>query len=361
MNILNSRIPGGKKPVSNLNRLLTALSGKDYGSYLITSLSDIGWLTGFTGSAAYVLISDKPYFITDFRYELAVKELLSPEWEIVIAKSYNAYLVEALSGKKLTFQKSVSYADYRILSDLSEDASVEDDTLSSLRAVKTEAEIIAVKAQYALAADAFKASLIDFNADASEREWAARLEYNMKKLGANSPSFPTIIASGARGALPHGEPTEKIISENDTVVVDFGSKKLYTSDYTRLLCKNARNGKVSETAKIVKEAVDAAKEKVKPGVTAGEIDKAARSVIERFGYGDFFNHSTGHGVGVDVHENPTIRAGCTEIILEGMIFTIEPGIYLPGEFGVRLEDTVLVTANGYENLSRLDDYVYSFN
>jgi Xaa-Pro aminopeptidase len=347
--------------VSNLNRLLNALSGKDCGSYLITSLSDIGWLTGFTGSAAYVLISDKPYFITDSRYELAVKELLSPEWEIVIAKSYNAYLTETLSGKKLTFQKSVSYADYKIISDLSAEASVEDDTLSSLRAVKTEAEIIAVKAQYALAAAAFNLSLADFNAGASEREWAARLEYNMKKLGANSPSFSTIIASGARGALPHGEPTEKIISENDAVVVDFGTKKLYTSDYTRLLYNNAGHNRVSETTKIVREAVDAAKEKVKPGVTAGEIDKAARSVIERCGYGDFFNHSTGHGVGVDVHENPTIRAGNSEVILEGMIFTIEPGIYLPGEFGVRLEDTVLVTANGYENLSRLDDYLYSFN
>jgi Xaa-Pro aminopeptidase len=346
--------------MNNLNRLLTALSGKDCGSYLITSLSDIGWLTGFTGSAAYVLISDKPYFITDSRYELAVKDLLSSEWEIVIVKSYNAYLKEALSGKKLTFQKSVSYADYKIMSDLSAEASVEDDTLSSLRAVKTEEEIVAVKAQYALAADAFNLSLADFSAHKSEREWAARLEYNMKKLGANSPSFSTIIASGARGALPHGEPTEKIISENDAVVVDFGTKKLYTSDYTRLLY-STRCGKVFETAKIVKEAVDTAKEKVKPGVTAGEIDKAARSVIERWGYGDFFNHSTGHGVGVDVHENPTIRAGNGEIILEGMIFTIEPGIYLPGEFGVRLEDTVLVTATGYENLSRLDDYIYSFN
>jgi Xaa-Pro aminopeptidase len=346
--------------MNNLNRLLTALSGKDCGSYLITSLSDIGWLTGFTGSAAYVLISDKPYFITDSRYELAVRELLSSEWEIVIVKSYNAYLKEILSRKKLTFQKSVSYADYKIMSDLSAEASVEDDTLSSLRAVKTEEEIVAVKTQYALAADAFRASLTDFNARKSEREWAARLEYNMKKLGANSPSFSTIIASGARGALPHGEPTEKIISENDAVVVDFGTKKLYTSDYTRLLY-NTRCGKVSETAKIVKEAVDAAKEKVKPGVTAGEIDKAARSVIERCGYRDFFNHSTGHGVGVDVHENPAIRVGSGEIILEGMIFTIEPGIYLPGEFGVRLEDTVLVTANGYENLSRLDDYIYSFN
>jgi Xaa-Pro aminopeptidase len=352
-----------KIPMNNLERLLKALSEKDFGHYLITGLSDIAWLTGFTGSAAYVLLGGaKPLFITDSRYELFVKDILSGEWDIEIIKGgYGGHLSEiAKKYKKITIQKSCSYSNFMLLSAHGAEIKVEDDTLSSLRAVKTADEIAAIKAQYNLAAAAFRASLESFTAGAMERDWAAALEYNMKKLGASSPSFQTIAASGVRGALPHGEPTEKIISKDDAIIVDFGTKKLYTSDYTRLLY-NGAGCKVSDIAKIVEEAVNAAKKKVKPGVMAGEVDFAARAVIDKYGYGKYFSHSTGHGVGIDVHESPAIRPRSEEIIAENMVFTIEPGIYLPNEFGVRLEDTVLVTAGGYEDLSSLDRYIYSFN
>ncbi|MDR2400183.1 MAG: Xaa-Pro peptidase family protein [Deferribacteraceae bacterium] len=347
--------------MNNLNRLLNALSDRDYGRYIITSLSDIGWLTGFTGSAAYIVLDGvKPIFITDSRYRLYAEELLGSEWEIEIARSYSEYLTElAKKRKKITIQRGCVYSNYLILSAHGAEIALEDGTLSTLRAVKSAEETAAVKEQYAIAAKAFTASLESFKSGESETSWAAALEYNMKKLGV-SLSFPTITASGVRGALPHGEPTKKIISIDDAIIVDFGTKKLYTSDYTRFLY-NGGNAKTGEVAKIVLEALNAAKEKVKPGVVARDIDAAARGVIEKFGYGEYFSHGTGHGVGVDVHEAPTIRPGSEEIIVQNMIFTIEPGIYLPKEFGVRLEDTVRVIENGYEDLSRLDDYIYSFN
>ncbi|MDR2104746.1 MAG: aminopeptidase P family protein [Deferribacteraceae bacterium] len=347
--------------IMNLKRLLTALSDIDYGRYLITSLSDIAWLTGFTGSAALVLLGgQKPLFISDGRYALLLQTLLGSEWEIEIVKSYSDYLTAiAQNFKKITIQKQCTYQNYTILAASGAEICTECEILSALRAVKTDHEIEAIKREYSIAAEAFNIALKNFQSGKSELYWAAELEYEMKALG-RAPSFSTIIASGPRGALPHGEPSEKIISDNDAIVVDFGTKKLYTSDYTRLL-SNSSNVEASDIAKIVEESVHAAKERVKPGASAKEVDFAARNVIERYGYGEFFNHATGHGVGVDVHEQPTIRADSADTLLENMVFTIEPGIYLPQKLGVRLEDTVRVSADGYEDLSRLDRYIYPFN
>lgn len=180
----------------------------------------------------------------------------------------------------------------------------------------------------------------------------------MKLNGAKAPSFETIIASGARGALPHGTASEKIIEKGEPVVVDFGAKKEYCSDVTRLV-KTGRDTDVDIIADIVYTALHKAKEKIRPGVKCSDVDAAARDYITEKGYGDFFNHSLGHGVGIDVHEKPVFSAKDDTVLEENMVITVEPGIYLPGKFGVRLEDTIAVKPDGHENLTAVfDKYVY---
>ncbi len=187
----------------------------------------------------------------------------------------------------------------------------------------------------------FLQSLDSFKPGVSELLWAAELEKNMKLNGAKSPSFDTIIGSGYRGAMPHGIASDKIVAKGDAVVVDFGSKKEYCSDVTRLV-KTGADTNVDLVADIVYTALSKAKDAVKVGVKCSEIDAVARDYIQSKGYGDFFRHGLGHGVGIDVHEKPVFNSRDETVLEENMVLTIEPGIYLPGKFGVRLEDTIVV-------------------
>ncbi len=225
--------------------------------------------------------------------------------------------------------------------------------------VKDEDELGLTRAAVRLGATLFDRALEVLRPGVTEAEVAAEMEYAARRAGAEGMSFPTIIASGARSALPHGRASEQAISSGGFVVCDFGVILAgYCSDQTRTVWVGAASGKAVEEARhayeSVREAQLAAIAVVRPGVSTGEVDAAARKVLRKAGLGRYFTHSTGHGVGIEIHEAPRVAAGQREVLKPGMVVTIEPGAYVPGKWGVRIEDVVVVTPSGCEVLMPAD-------
>lgn len=338
------------------------LRSLDIPAVLITNLSDVRYLSGFTGTTAYMLIDlEKAVFFTDGRYSIQAAEEVSENIVVEIVKDYSSIYTERCSVfKKILLQPSCSInISSKIASHGVEIYLDEKDFMQKLRMVKDSSEISLIKEQYNLAGKAFLRALKSFKYDTSEKSWAAALEYHMKMLGAKGESFETIVASGVRGAMPHGTASAKKINENEPVIIDFGSRDIYTSDYTRMIYAG-NDEEVLKVIDIVRVSLEKAVESIAEGIMCSDVDKAARSYIEEQGYGNYFNHSLGHGVGIDVHELPVLKPKSDFLIEDNMIFTIEPGIYLPEKFGVRLEQTVLINNGKAEIISSaLDKYVYS--
>ncbi len=224
------------------------------------------------------------------------------------------------------------------------------------RMVKDDDELGLIRAAVQLGASLFDRALKVLRPGVKEAEVAAEMEYRARRAGAEEMSFPTIIASGARSALPHGRATEQTIAPGGFVVCDFGVILAgYCSDQTRTVWVGAASGASAREARdayqSVKEAQEAAIAAVRPGVSVGEVDAAARKVLRKAGLGRYFTHSTGHGVGLEIHEAPRVAAGQKEVLQPGMVITIEPGVYFPGKWGVRIEDMVAVTEGGVEVLT----------
>jgi Xaa-Pro aminopeptidase len=327
----------------------------------VSSMSDVYYLTGFTGSTAYIFVSDQnAVFITDGRYDEQSKAQVGADYEIVIVQNYIQELEKRGSGiDHLWVTYSCGLREYELLMSTHAVVHIDKaDMISHLRMVKDDGELDKIREMFACAHKSFILSLDSFVPGRSELHWAAELERNMKMNGSKMPSFETIIASGHRGAMPHGKASAKIVEKGEAVVVDFGCKKEYCSDVTRLV-KTAPDKEVDKIADIVYTALSKAKEKVRAGVKCSDIDAAAREYIEKAGYAEYFNHGLGHGVGIDVHEKPVFNPRDHTELKENMVLTIEPGIYLPGRFGVRLEDTVAVKNDGCENLTAVfEKYVY---
>lgn len=225
---------------------------------------------------------------------------------------------------------------------------------SEMRLIKNSKEKKILKRASQMAEKALKITLNSENwIGKSEKELAAELEYNLKKQGMDGTSFKTIVGSGPHGASPHHNYNDRKIRESESVVIDFGGiYKGYCSDMTRTFSFGKPSSKLKEVFKVVKNSQELAEDKIKPGMTAEEADKIARDYIKNSGFGEYFIHRTGHGIGMDVHERPFIVTGNKEILKPGMVFSIEPGIYLPEEFGVRIEDLVIVNENGCESINK---------
>jgi Xaa-Pro aminopeptidase len=224
--------------------------------------------------------------------------------------------------------------------------------VEELRMIKDREEIELTRTACWQAHRAFEVVRASLTPDQSEREVAALLENELRRFGAKGCSFPPIIAVGPRAALPHATPTEKKIGEDDFVLIDWGSHEgLYMSDLTRILVTGKISPKLRKIYNIVLKAQLAGIKAIGPGVKCGDVDKAARRVIEKAGFGPQFGHGLGHGVGLEIHESPRLGTGQTTELQPGMIVTVEPGIYLPGWGGVRIEDDVLVTRDGCEVLT----------
>lgn len=326
---------------------------------LVTVLEDIRYITGFTGSSAVTLVTPKAgFFLTDPRY------ITQAEGEVkgFRIKGYKKQasgvisLIKRLRIKRLGFDgKGISYDYYqRLRRGLSSQRLLSiSDGIGSLRIRKDPEEVEAIKGAIRFSTRGMALATEVMAPGVRERDVALNIEFDMKTKGSEGVPFDIIVASGPRAALPHGRATSKRIKRGEFVVVDLGAiYRGYHSDETCTFAVGRPGRRQREIYQVVKEAHDRAIEGIRAGVKASYIDSIARGVIRRAGYGEYFCHGTGHGVGLSVHEAPRISPFDNTILEEGMVFTIEPGIYIPGFGGVRIEDMVLVTSRGCKVLTR---------
>lgn len=325
---------------------------------LISKPENRRYFSGFSGSAGMLLISDHgSYLLTDFRYiEQAAAE--TQQYDIVrYTVNANEILAELAAKLDLTaigFESDfATYDVFTKLTDCMPAVHLVPIQMDSLRMVKDAAEITSIKKAVEIADHAFSHVLSFIKPGMSEQAVALELEYHMGKLGSEKPAFDTIIASGKRGALPHGKASQKIIELGDFVTMDFGAVyQGYHSDITRTICVGTASDKQREIYDIVLAAQLAGVQAVQPGKTGKDIDAVSRKVIADAGFGENFGHGLGHGLGLNIHEEPRLSPGSGQMILrENMAVTVEPGIYLPEWGGVRIEDTVLVKADGCQILT----------
>ena len=338
------------------NRVSSArkyLGRSDVDTLLFFGLPNIRYLAGFTGSDGVLAFSGEDgWFLTDSRYTSQA----SLETAGVKIREYRGKLEGVADLLKETKAVRVGIeAEHTTVAFLGALAKAVPDVefvpiggeLDDLRAVKDDEELRLLRKSAELASGAFSSILGDIKPGAVERDIALALEFAMKRRGAEEKSFDFIVASGPRGALPHGKAGDRVLGSGELVTIDFGAVfQGYHSDETVTVAVGSPDSRQKDIYGIVKDAHDRAVEAIRPGVSLRELDDKARSYIEAKGYGKFFGHGLGHGVGLEVHERPTVSYRSEGLVEEGMVFTIEPGIYLPGWGGVRIEDTVVVTGDG---------------
>jgi Xaa-Pro aminopeptidase len=339
-----------RQPV--LTDIRRSLRRKGLDGFLVTDISNVRYCTGFSGSSAFLFITGKEsFFVTDFRYQEQSAQEVSG-WEIIIEKGSRIKTIQNLYArtgiKNLSVESSVSYSFFRKLSEAGVILRDLEGLVEKIREVKTDSEIVAIKEAARRAEKAFLEIAPYIREGIREQAIAMRLEERLKKNGCRKAAFDIIVASGPNSALPHAKPTEKKIQPGDLVIVDWGGEADgYFSDMTRtLLVKGGEDiGKKKEIYRIVLEANKRSISSVAAGTQSKKVDSAARNYIKSAGYGDCFGHGTGHGVGLQVHEAPRITWTKSVLLKENMVVTIEPGIYVPGMGGVRIEDIVVVNRN----------------
>ncbi len=328
----------------------------------ITSDINRRYLTGMASSAGIVLcFRDAAYLLIDFRYiekaRACVKDCHVMELENMtvqvenLLKQHHAETI-AVESAEMTLQQFANLQKrfphiYRWNS-----SNVLSDALRDCRMVKTTEEVQQIQAAQQIAEAALQQLLDWLHVGVTEREIQRKLDFTMLELGAEEMSFPTIALTGARTSMPHGVPSDAAVQEGDFVLMDFGAVvNGYHSDMTRTVCVGKPTEKMKVVYEIVQHAQAAALKAARAGITGKALDAIARDIIADAGYGKQFGHSLGHGVGMEIHEAPNAAPSANTILQAGNIVTIEPGIYLPGEFGVRIEDFVEITENGCRNLT----------
>lgn len=326
---------------------------------LVRSPANVRYLTGFTGSNGVLLICpDYALLLTDPRYAIQSRREVS--CKIRVSKGQ---LLPAVAGvvhkrriRRLGFEPAhLSYEGYDLLrGKLPMKASLEPVAgwLEELRMVKAASEIALIRQSVATNSKAFERAVRRVRAGMREQELAAEIDYQMRRLGAEKTSFETIVAAGERSALPHAHPTGAVFGNQQLVLIDMGAiQDGYASDMTRMLFLGSPDAKVKQVYRAVLEAQLAAIDAVRPGVKAVDVDREARRVLQAHGLDRAFVHSTGHGLGLEVHEKPRIAKKDKTRLQKDMTITIEPGVYLEGFGGIRIEDTVVVTETGCEVLT----------
>jgi Xaa-Pro aminopeptidase len=339
------------------DRLEGKLAERELDRMLVTNLVNVRYLTGFTGTnGACICGPGVRLFLTDFRYtERAEAEVEG--WETVtVAADWTAGIAERLEGR-VGFEDD--HVAVRLLAKLEKKLAdgVEmvpaGGRVEELRRVKDAGELAAIEEAAKLADEVWRWSAERGLAGRAEREVARAAEARLRELGAD-PSFPTIVAAGPSGALPHAEPGERVIGRGELVVFDMGAQlDGYCSDGTRTFATGDPGEEAISVYEVVREAQQASLEAIRAGVRGEDVDKVAREVIDGAGHGERFGHGLGHGVGLEVHEAPRLSLRSDDVLAPGEVVTVEPGIYLPGQLGVRIEDLVIVTEEGLRNLSSL--------
>lgn len=345
--------------MERLTNIRQAMKHKAIEALLLTSPYNLRYATGFTGSTGIALITlDAAYFITDFRYtEQATAECQG--FEIVEQQSsMYAEANQCLEHHQVTtvhFESDfVSMTLYKTLqAAFSAQLEPVSGLVERLRMIKTPAEIAIIKQAIAISDQAFTDILNFIRPGVTEQEVSNELLFNMMHQGATSASFETIVASGHRSAMPHGVASNKVIETGDFVTLDFGCYyNGYVSDMTRTIAVGQPSAQLREIYDVTLAANEAVIQQIKTGMTGVAADKIARDVISKAGYGDAFGHSLGHGIGLEIHEGPNASMKSTHVLQPGHIITDEPGIYLPGVGGVRIEDDILIKEDGIEVLTQ---------
>ncbi len=343
--------------------LLASMLPEDADAALIVSEANRRYFTGFASDAGYLLVTkEHAYLLADFRYaEAAENDVIGAE--VVAFKRLSESLNElvrkhelkkiALEGSGFTINEAERIEPMLAPASVIKNTKL-DEAIGKLRIVKTTDEVEKIMKAQRITECALTETLPLVKEGVTEKDIALELEYKIRKHGAEDISFDLITIAGAKTSMPHGVPGENKVKKGDLITFDIGALYHgYHSDMTRTYAFGEITEKQKRVYQVVYEAQQLGLNAVRSGVTAGDVDKTAREYIYHAGFEGCFGHSTGHGVGLDIHELPTISTGNETILQSGMVITVEPGIYLPGEFGVRIEDTVVVTADGYINLCTL--------
>jgi Xaa-Pro aminopeptidase len=327
---------------------------------LLSWLPNVRYVSGFTGSNAMVLMTpDSLTLFTDPRYDIRAREEARSAKVVITRKHLWENALAAIKRKKLKrvgFEQSrVSFEAYKAMDEalpLGYSLKPQGPLIEILRMVKTEEEIAKIRRAVDTNSAAFENVAKAIRLGVTESEIAASLDYEMRKLGAEGTAFETIVASGKRTALPHASPTRQQVEANQLLLIDMGaSQDGYMSDMTRMLILGDPGPKIREMYRAVYDAQAAAIAGIREGVTAGQVDRKARDVLKTAGLDKAFVHSTGHGLGLEIHEAPRVGRKDKTRLKAGMVITIEPGAYVEGMGGIRIEDTVLVTKTGCEVLT----------
>lgn len=347
---------------TRLAALRDAIERSALDGLLVTSAANIRYLTGFSGSSAHLLVlrDARATLLTDFRYEEQAEDEVPSEVRVRIATSgLTAALADQLEAasrpRRLGFEaKSLTVHERQALGERCGRAVWEEGApaVERLREVKAAEEITLIERAIAIAETALARTLEGLEEGLTEIELAARLEFELRTAGSERLPFETIVASGPRSSLPHAQPSGRVIGEGDLVLFDFGATfGGYVSDITRTVVLGDPAQWQQDLREAVREAQRTAIEAIEAGVSCVDIDRAARRALEERGLADRFGHSTGHGIGLEVHEAPSLSRRSEDRLAAGHVVTVEPGVYLPGQGGIRIEDDVLVTDGGARILS----------
>jgi Xaa-Pro aminopeptidase len=344
------------------DRLTELLPDAGVDAILITSLVNVRYLTGFTGSNGVALLGPNVRaFATDFRYIEQAAEEVEPSFDRLPASpDLLEAAAEALPPGELRLgfeEANLTVREHARLREKLPDR-IElvgtNGLVERLRAVKEPGEVAAIRAAAALADEAFEELTSQGLVGRTERELATALEFEMRRRGAARASFDPVVAAGPHGALPHARPRDSEVHAGQLVVIDWGAQlDGYSSDCTRTVAAGLATERGAEVYQVVLEAQLAGLQGISGGASGREVDALARRTIDAAGYGEYFGHGLGHGVGLEVHEEPRLGQRSDSVLEPGNVVTVEPGVYLPGELGVRIEDLVVVTATGCDILSRL--------
>jgi len=344
-----------------MGRLRLSFSDLAVDSLLVSHLPNVRYLCGFSGSAALLLVeSHRSTLFTDSRYTFQAREEVAGAAVHIAKRGLLRAAGQALCTTRVRRRVAYSTTHTAVAEKLALEANAgsrirwvsDENVIEKLRAVKDPEELAAISEAAILISNVFQQVVPLVKPGVSELDLAAEIEHRIKSGGGSGPSFETIVASGPRSAWAHARPTPKPLRKSELVVFDQGAIiRGYCSDMTRTVHVGEAAARTRSLYHAVLEAQQAAKQAVRPGAKAGDVDKAARAALKRQKLDRYFTHSTGHGLGLEVHELPRLGKGDGTVLREGMVLTVEPGVYLEGVGGIRIEDDVVVTATGYSDLT----------
>ncbi len=345
--------------LNRIDRLRRLMKAEGIGALLVSKRENVRYLTGFTGSAGSVLVaSGRLWLITDFRYKLQARHETSGTAILIQKTDFPSALRDAADHARVESiwfdESSLTIEEMKKLRKKGLTLKGHRDLVGQLRQEKDRLELTSLRKAIRRAEESFRELKKYIRPGARERDLALMLEFMMREKGARRAAFDTIVASGGNGAMPHASVTSRRIRSGDLVTFDFGAEADgYFCDITRTICVGRPSQRQREMHALVLMAQTAAIKCVRPGVSCKAVDDAARDTIKKAGHGQHFGHGTGHGIGLMVHEGPSVSPLSRDNVGRNMVFTVEPGVYIPGWGGVRIEDMVLVTDSGVKVMTTL--------